>query len=128
MEVERGLRVLDGAVLVLYAVSSVQVGSPGFPYYCRVKQLLLTVKCNVPRLSFINKMDRCSSGLNRPPLVLGPLPADLVRICGESSIRSGQSFVCQLRRFKFPIGIENQLEGLVDLVRWKAIYNKGVKR
>jgi elongation factor G len=26
-----------------------------------------------------------------------------------------------------PIGIEDQLEGVVDLVRWKAIYNKGVK-
>ena len=75
IEVERALRVLDGAVLVLCAVSGVQVSSPviAYTYVQRPKLSLqsqtITVdrqmrRYNVPRLSFINKMDRYASGPN----------------------------------------------------------------
>ncbi|KAH9987056.1 elongation factor G mitochondrial [Russula vinacea] len=84
IEVERALRVLDGAVLVLCAVSGVQSQTITVDRQMR--------RYNVPRLSFINKMDR--PGANP---------------------------------WRVPIGVEDQLEGVVDLVRWKAIYNKGTK-
>ncbi|KAI0247552.1 hypothetical protein BJV78DRAFT_910021 [Lactifluus subvellereus] len=58
---------------------------------------------NVPRLSFITKMDRyvCFPSKSGPRI-----PAAAVQV---------------------PFGVEDQLEGVVDLVRWKAIYNKGTK-
>jgi elongation factor G len=68
IEVERALRVLDGAVLVLCAVSGVQVSCPaGVPLDTVTifsQSQTITVdrqmrRYNVPRLSFINKMDRC---------------------------------------------------------------------
>jgi elongation factor G len=64
---------------------------------------------NVPRISFINKMDR--AGAN-PERIVGQIrqklriPAALVQV---------------------PIGVEDELKGVVDLVRWKSIYNDGVK-
>ena len=71
IEVEHALRVLDGAVLVLCAVFGVQVGSSVIAYtYVRRQKLLLQSQTiivdrqmqqyHVPRLSFINKLDRCA--------------------------------------------------------------------
>ena len=82
---------------------------------------------NVPRLSFINKMDRFVG-----------LPNYLVYILRMPFLRPGANpwrVINQIRTklrmpaaaVQVPIGVEDQLEGVVDLVRWKAIYNKGVK-
>lgn len=78
IEVERALRVLDGAVLVLCAVSGVQVSLPVI-FYSLIqsqpapKSQTITVdrqmrRYNVPRLSFINKMDRCVSFSKEPQI------------------------------------------------------------
>ncbi|KAH9985592.1 P-loop containing nucleoside triphosphate hydrolase protein, partial [Russula vinacea] len=64
---------------------------------------------NVPRLSFINKMDRPDAN---PWRVIN-------QIC--TKLRMSAAAV------QVPIGVEDQLEGVVDLVRWKALYNKGTK-
>lgn len=64
---------------------------------------------NVPRLAFINKMDR--AGAN-PFRVIGQL---------RTKLRMNAAAV------QVPIGSESDLDGVVDLVRMKAIYNRGVK-
>ena len=64
---------------------------------------------NVPRISFINKMDR--PGAN-PWRVI-----DQIR----TKLRMPAAAV------QVPIGREDELRGVVDLVRWKAIYNEGEK-
>ncbi|KAN0137606.1 P-loop containing nucleoside triphosphate hydrolase protein [Lactarius tabidus] len=101
IEVERALRVLDGAVLVLLTKLP-------------LKSQTITVdrqmqRYNVPRLSFINKMDR--PGAN-PWRVINQI---------RTKLRMPAAAV------QVPIGAEDQLEGVVDLVRWKSICNKGVK-
>jgi elongation factor G len=110
------LRVLDGAVLVLCAVSGVQVR--GLPSSVSTKaneqSQTITVdrqmrRYNVPRLAFINKMDR--AGAN-PFRVIGQLRAKLKMNAAALQV---------------PIGAESDLKGVVDLVRMKAIYNEGVK-
>jgi elongation factor G len=99
VEVERSLRVLDGAVLVLCAVGGVQSQS-------------LTVdrqmkRYHVPRIAFINKMDRTGANPDsvieqiREKLGATPLPLQL------------------------PIGAESQFEGLIDLVTLQAVYFDG---
>ncbi|MBK7032846.1 MAG: elongation factor G [Ignavibacteria bacterium] len=99
MEVERALRVLDGAVLVLCSVAGVQSQSITVDRQMR--------RYNVPRLAFINKCDR--SGAN-PDRV-----ADQLR----EKLAHNPAFVT------YPIGLEDKLEGVIDIIAMKAIYFDG---
>jgi elongation factor G len=101
IEVERSLRVLDGATLVLCAVAGVQSQS------ITVDQQMKRYK--VPCIAFINKCDR--SGAN---------PDRVVRQLKE---KLGHNAVAM----QLPIGLEADFEGVVDLVSMKAIYFDGEK-
>jgi elongation factor G len=96
IEVERSLRVLDGACTVLCAVGGVQ---PQTETVWRQAN-----KYRVPRLIFVNKMDRTG--------------ADFRRVYEQVQARlKANPVVVQL-----PIGSEEKFQGVVDLVRMKAIY------
>ena len=96
IEVERSLRVLDGATAVFCAVGGVEPQSETVWRQAN--------KYNVPRIAFINKMDR--SGAN------------FLRVIDQIKERlSANPIPMQL-----PIGAEESFEGVVDLVRMKAIY------
>ena len=101
IEVERSLRVLDGAILVLCAVAGVQSQS------ITVDQQMKRYK--VPCIAFVNKCDR--SGAN---------PDRVVRQLKE---KLGHNAVAM----QLPIGLEADFEGVVDLVSMKAIYFDGDK-
>ena len=96
IEVERSLRVLDGACAVFCAVGGVEPQSETVWRQAN--------KYKVPRMAFVNKMDR--SG------------ADFLRVVGQLKERLGANAV----PVQLPIGAEENFEGIVDLIRMKAIY------
>ncbi|MCH8277583.1 MAG: elongation factor G [Proteobacteria bacterium] len=96
IEVERSLRVLDGAVAVLCAVGGVE---PQTETVWRQGD-----KHGVPRLIFVNKMDRAG--------------ADFLRVVAQVKERLGANPV----PIQLPVGAEDRFQGVIDLVRMKAIY------
>ncbi|MEJ2402208.1 MAG: elongation factor G [Xanthomonadales bacterium] len=96
IEVERSLRVLDGTVAVFCAVGGVQPQSETV--------WRQATRYNVPRMAFVNKMDRTG--------------ADFRRVVEQIKNRLGARPV----PIQLPIGAEEDFEGVVDLIRMKAIY------
>jgi elongation factor G len=96
IEVERSLRVLDGAVGVFCAVGGVE---PQSETVWRQAD-----KYSVPRMCFVNKMDRTG--------------ANFFRVVDQIRNRLGSNAVC----LQVPIGAEDQFEGVVDLIKMKAIH------
>lgn len=102
VEVERSLKVLDGAVIVLCAVGGVQ---PQSETVWRQAD-----KYHVPRIAFINKMDRTGANFfkvledMRERLAANPIPVQI------------------------PIGAEGNYQGLVDLIEMKALIYKGSEK
>jgi len=96
IEVERSLRVLDGAVFVLCAVGGVQPQSETVWRQAN--------KYGVPRLAFVNKMDRAG--------------ADFDKVVGQLRARLNANPV----PMQVPIGAEDNFEGVIDLVKMKAIF------
>ncbi len=96
IEVERSLRVLDGACAIFCAVGGVEPQSETVWRQAN--------KYHVPRLAFVNKMDR--SG------------ADFLRVIKQIGSRLGSKAV----PMQLPIGAEEHFEGVVDLVKMKAIF------
>ncbi|EJW93513.1 translation elongation factor G, partial [gut metagenome] len=101
VEVERSLRVLDGAVTVLDAKAGVE---PQTETVWRQ-----ATEYGVPRIVFVNKMD--STG------------ADFIMSCNTIVDRLGAKS-CPIQ---LPIGAESTFEGVVDIIERKALYNRGEK-
>jgi elongation factor G len=95
IEVERSLRVLDGAVAVFCSVGGVEPQSETV--------WRQATKYKVPRLAFINKMDRAG--------------ANFLRVVGQIRERLGADPV----PLQLPIGAEDHFTGVVDLIKMKAI-------
>ena len=105
IEVERSMRVLDGACMVYCSVGGVQPQSETVWRQAN--------KYNVPRLAFVNKMDRQG--------------ADFFKVVKQMKERLKANAI----PLQLPIGAEENFKGIVDLVKMKAIYweeaNMGVK-
>ncbi len=99
IEVERSLRVLDGAILVLCSVGGVQSQS-----YTVDRQLK---RYKVPNLAFINKCDRIGANPYK-------VKDQLVEKLGRNAVL-----------MQIPIGLEANFEGVVDLIQMKALYFDG---
>ncbi|EGV60509.1 Elongation factor G, mitochondrial [Yamadazyma tenuis] len=99
IEVERALRVLDGAVLVVCAVSGVQSQTVTVDRQMR--------RYNVPRITFINKMDRM----------------------GANPFKAIEQINLKLKTpaaaIQVPIGAESELKGVVNIIDRVALYNEG---
>ncbi len=99
IEVRRSLRVLDGAVVVFDGVAGVEPQSETNWRYAD--------EGNVPRICFINKLDRTGASFERSfASILDRLTKNAVR-------------------FQIPIGEEENMEGIVDILRMKAYYFEG---
>lgn len=101
VEVERSLRVLDGAILVLCAVGGVQSQSLTVDRQMR--------RYGVPRIAFINKMDR-----------IGANP-DKVMVAMKEKLK------CNAVPLQIPMGLESAFAGVIDLIRMEAVYFEGEK-
>ncbi|MFM8250188.1 MAG: elongation factor G [Planctomycetota bacterium] len=101
VEVERSLRVLDGAVLVLCAVGGVQSQSMTVDRQMK--------RYHVPRLAFINKMDR-----------IGARP---FKVCEELRTKLGADAIMM----QYPMGAGETFQGVIDLITLKAAYFDGKK-
>lgn len=96
IEVERSLRVLDGACVVFSAVDGVEPQSETVWRQAN--------KYGVPRIAFVNKMDRTG--------------ADLFRVVNQIKTRLGATPVLM----QVPLGAEEHFEGVIDLVRMKGVH------
>ena len=99
IEVERALRVLDGAVMILCAVSGVQSQTITVDRQMR--------RYNVPRITFINKMDRMGAN---PFKAIDQL---------NSKLRLPAAAI------QVPIGSEDEFKGVVDIINMRSIYYEG---
>jgi elongation factor G len=99
IEVERALRVLDGAILVLCGVAGVQSQSLTVDRQMR--------RYGIPRLGFVNKCDRAG--------------ANPQRVCEQLRDQLGLNPVLM----QLPIGLEDRFEGVVDLVTEEALFFDG---
>ena len=99
IEVERSLRVLDGAVVVFCGSSGVEPQSETVWRQAN--------RYKVPRIAFVNKMDRAG--------------ADFLKVVGQMKDRLGANPV----PIQLPIGAEDDFKGIIDLMRMKALYWDG---
>jgi elongation factor G len=98
-EVQRSLRVLDGAVVIFDGVAGVEPQSETVWHQAD--------KFNVPRMCFINKLDRTGANFEK----------DLESIKERLTLHA--------QPINIPIGIEDKFEGVIDLIQMKAVYFEG---